>query len=70
MRTTPTETAILLIAHGSRRDQTNHELKDIQCKILAQELYPIVEVGYRGLMLDPILKSIGSKSSKDFLDWL
>jgi sirohydrochlorin ferrochelatase len=39
-------TAVLLIAHGSRRPQANADLTQVAEAVLARGAYPIVEVAY------------------------
>lgn len=39
-------TAILLIAHGSRHEAANDELRDLAARIEAQGKYPIVEASF------------------------
>jgi len=39
-------TAVLLIAHGSRRDAANRDLAELAERIRARGLYPIVELAY------------------------
>jgi sirohydrochlorin ferrochelatase len=39
-------TAVLLIAHGSRRAEANHDLIRLAEEIRARALYPIVETAY------------------------
>lgn len=39
-------TAVLLIAHGSRRDAANRDLAELADQIRARGLYPIVELAY------------------------
>ncbi len=44
--TTDTTTAVLLVAHGSRRQEANRDLTLLAEQIAARGAYPIVEVGY------------------------
>ena len=59
MESAPPTTAILLIAHGSRRPQANQELHDLVGRIAAQGKYPIVEAGFLELA-EPDIRAGGA----------
>lgn len=42
----PSEVAVLLIAHGSRRAEANRDLAELASHLRNANLYPIVEVAY------------------------
>lgn len=46
MTSQPPRTAVLLVAHGSRRAAANDDLRQLAQRVSAQGNYPIVEVGY------------------------
>jgi len=56
---TPTVTAILIIAHGSRKDEANQELLDLADRIRAEGSYPIVEPSFLELA-EPDIRTGGS----------
>lgn len=56
---TPTVTAILLIAHGSRKDEANQELHDLAGRIRAEGTYTIVEACFLELA-EPDIRTGGS----------
>lgn len=53
-------TAVLLMAHGSRRAAANHDLQTLADLILQRGLYPIVEVSYLELT-EPSIPQGGAK---------
>jgi sirohydrochlorin ferrochelatase len=42
-RSTPERTAVLLIAHGSREQRANDDLRELAVRLTAEGAYPIVE---------------------------
>src|SRR5438105_3540687 len=52
--------AVLLIAHGSRRDEANDDLTRLAEILRAKRLYPIVEPAYLGLA-DPDIPTAGQR---------
>lgn len=46
MPTEPSTTAVLLIAHGSRRQEANDDLVKLAAILRGKEIYPIVETAY------------------------
>ena len=54
--TTEPKTAVLLIAHGSRRAEANHDLVQLAALVAAQGEYSVVEVSYLELATPTILE--------------
>ncbi len=59
----PGRTAILLIAHGSRQDSANQDLRELAARLAAQATYPIVEPCFLELA-EPDLKAGGDKCAQ------
>lgn len=55
----PTVTAVLLIAHGSRKVEANQELHDLAGRIRAEGIYSIVEPSFLELA-EPDIRTGGS----------
>jgi sirohydrochlorin ferrochelatase len=56
----PGRTAILLIAHGSRRQSANDDLHELAARLLAQAAYPIVEPCFLEIA-EPELRACGNR---------
>jgi sirohydrochlorin ferrochelatase len=56
----PNETAVLLIAHGSRHQSANDDLHDLAARVAARGDYPIVEACFLELA-DPDIATGGSR---------
>jgi sirohydrochlorin ferrochelatase len=55
----PTVTAVLLIAHGSRKVEANQELHDLAGRLRAEGAYPIVEPSFLELA-EPDIRTGGA----------
>ena len=57
---TTTPSAVLLIAHGSRRPEANADLADLAERLRARGRYPVVEVAYLE-MAEPTIAEGGAR---------